>query len=147
MGIHPHNDADLAVANALAAVRAGATHVQGTINGYGERCGNLNLTSFLPTLVFKYGIPAISPEKLRELREVSHFVDERANLTPNRRAPYVGEAAFAHKAGVHVSAVLKNPAPTSTSPRSGWGTSGAFWSRTSRAAPTSSPSSRSSGWT
>lgn len=109
VGIHPHNDADLAVANALAAVRAGATHVQGTINGYGERCGNLNLTSFLPTLVFKYGIPAISPEKLRELREVSHFVDERANLTPNRRAPYVGEAAFAHKAGVHVSAVLKNP--------------------------------------
>jgi 2-isopropylmalate synthase len=97
------------VANALAAVRAGATHVQGTINGYGERCGNLNLTSFLPNLVFKYHIPAIPPEKLRGLKELSHFVDERANLTPNRRAPYVGESAFAHKAGVHVSAVLKNP--------------------------------------
>jgi len=109
VGIHPHNDADLAVANALAAVRAGATHVQGTINGYGERCGNLNLTSFLPNLVFKYHIPAIPPEKLRGLKELSHFVDERANLTPNRRAPYVGESAFAHKAGVHVSAVLKNP--------------------------------------
>ncbi len=109
VGIHPHNDAELAVANALAAVRAGASHVQGTINGYGERCGNLNLTSFLPTLVFKYAIPAIPPERLRGLKELAHFVDERANLTPNRRAPYVGEAAFAHKAGVHVSAVLKNP--------------------------------------
>lgn len=109
IGIHPHNDAELAVANALAAVRAGATHAQGTINGYGERCGNLNLTSFLPTLVFKYGIPAIPQERLKGLKELSHFVDERANQTPNRRAPYVGESAFAHKAGVHVSAVLKNP--------------------------------------
>ncbi len=109
IGIHPHDDAGLALANALAAVRAGATHVQGTVNGYGERCGNLNLTSFLPTLVFKYGIPALPPERLRELKALAHFVDERANQTPNRRAPYVGEAAFAHKAGVHVSAVLKNP--------------------------------------
>ncbi|MGQ9510458.1 MAG: citramalate synthase [Thermaceae bacterium] len=109
IGIHPHNDADLAVANALAAVRAGATHAQGTINGYGERCGNLNLVSFLPNLVFKLGLEAIPREKLRELKALSHFVDERANLTPNRRAPYVGEAAFAHKGGVHVSAVLKNP--------------------------------------
>lgn len=109
IGIHPHNDAELAVANALAAVRAGATHAQGTINGYGERCGNLNLTSFLPTLVFKYGIPAVPPERLKGLKELSHFVDERANQSPNRRAPYVGESAFAHKAGVHVSAVLKNP--------------------------------------
>ncbi|GEM86394.1 citramalate synthase [Meiothermus granaticius] len=111
IGIHPHNDGELAVANALAAIRAGATHVQGTINGYGERCGNLNLTSTIPNLILKYGLEleGISREKLTELREVSHFVDERANLTPNLRAPYVGDAAFAHKGGIHVSAVLKNP--------------------------------------
>jgi 2-isopropylmalate synthase len=111
IGIHPHNDAELAVANALAAIRAGATHVQGTINGYGERCGNLNLTSTIPNLILKYGLEleGISREKLAELREVSHYIDERANLTPNIRAPYVGDAAFAHKGGIHVSAVLKNP--------------------------------------
>ena len=110
IGIHPHNDAELGVANALAAVRAGATHVQGTINGYGERCGNLNLTSLIPNLILKYGleVQGISREKLAELREVSHYVDERANLNPNIRAPYVGDAAFAHKGGIHVSAVLKD---------------------------------------
>lgn len=110
LGIHPHNDSELAVANALAAVRAGATHIQGTTNGYGERCGNLNLTSLMPNLVFKYGLElqGIAREKLSELREVSHFVDERANLAPNIRAPYVGDAAFAHKGGIHVSAVLKD---------------------------------------
>ncbi|MER3553680.1 MAG: citramalate synthase [Meiothermus sp.] len=110
LGIHPHNDSDVAVANALAAIRAGATHVQGTTNGYGERCGNLNLTSLIPNLILKYGleVQGISKEKLTELREVSHFVDERANLIPNLRAPYVGDAAFAHKGGIHVSAVLKN---------------------------------------
>lgn len=111
IGIHPHNDGELAVANALAAVRAGATHVQGTINGYGERCGNLNLTSAIPNLMLKYGLELVglSPEKLAQLREVSHYVDERANLSPNIRAPYVGDAAFAHKGGIHVSAVLKDP--------------------------------------
>lgn len=111
IGIHPHNDGELAVANALAAVRAGATHVQGTVNGYGERCGNLNLTSLMPNLVLKYGLElgGIPREKLVELRALSHYVDERANLTPNLRAPYVGDAAFAHKGGIHVSAVLKNP--------------------------------------
>ncbi|WP_027882829.1 citramalate synthase [Meiothermus rufus] len=110
IGIHPHNDSELAVANALAAVRAGATHVQGTMNGYGERCGNLNLTSTIPNLMLKYGLKleGISPEKLTELRQVSLFVDERANLAPNIRAPYVGDAAFAHKGGIHVSAVLKD---------------------------------------
>ncbi len=110
IGIHPHNDGELAVANALAAVRAGATHVQGTINGYGERCGNLNLTSAIPNLMLKYGLEleGISREKLTELRQVSLFVDERANLAPNIRAPYVGDAAFAHKGGIHVSAVLKD---------------------------------------
>jgi len=111
IGIHPHNDAELAVANALAAVQAGATHVQGTINGYGERCGNLNLTSAIPNLILKYGLElrGISRQKLTELRELSHYVDERANLAPNLRAPYVGDAAFAHKGGIHVSAVLKDP--------------------------------------
>lgn len=111
IGIHPHNDSELAVANAMAAVRAGATHVQGTINGYGERCGNLNLTSLIPNLIFKYGLElqGIGAGRLTELREVSLLVDERANLAPNIRAPYVGDAAFAHKGGIHVSAVQKNP--------------------------------------
>lgn len=110
LGIHPHNDSELAVANALAAVRAGATHVQGTTNGYGERCGNLNLTSLIPNLILKYGLElqGIPREKLHELRNVSLFVDGRANLAPNIRAPYVGDAAFAHKGGIHVSAVLKD---------------------------------------
>lgn len=110
VGIHPHNDSELAVANALAAIRAGATHVQGTTNGYGERCGNLNLTSLLPNLLLKCGleVQGISLAQLGELREVSLFVDERANLAPNLRAPYVGDAAFAHKGGIHVSAVLKD---------------------------------------
>lgn len=111
IGLHPHNDGELAVANALAAVRAGAAHLQGTINGYGERCGNLNLTSAIPSLILKYSLAlqGLGPEKLTQLREVSLFVDERANLTPNLRAPYVGDAAFAHKGGIHVSAVLKDP--------------------------------------
>jgi 2-isopropylmalate synthase len=111
LGIHPHNDSDLAVANALAAVEAGVTHVQGTINGYGERCGNLNLTSLIPNLVFKLGreLIGIPPEHLKQLRALSRLVDERANLPPNLRAPFVGDAAFAHKGGIHVAAVLKDP--------------------------------------
>ncbi|AEB11704.1 citramalate synthase [Marinithermus hydrothermalis] len=109
IGIHAHNDAELAVANTLAAVRAGARHVQGTIGGYGERCGNANLVSLIPTLMLKYGYAVVPRPRLAELKVLARFVDERANLTPNRRAPYVGEAAFAHKGGVHVSAVLKNP--------------------------------------
>ncbi len=111
IGIHPHNDGGVAVANALAAVRAGATHVQGTTNGYGERCGNLNLTTIIPNLILKYrfDLGGITTEKLKDLREVSQFVDERGNLTPNIRSPYVGDAAFAHKGGIHVSAVQKDP--------------------------------------
>jgi len=109
VGIHTHNDADLAVANSLAALRAGARHLQGTMGGYGERAGNANLTSLIPTLVLKYGAELKAAANLEGLRELAHFVDERANQTPNRRAPYVGDAAFAHKGGVHVSAVLKNP--------------------------------------
>lgn len=109
VGVHAHNDAELAVANSLAALRAGARHLQGTFNGYGERVGNANLTSLIPTLVLKYGAELKAAENLESLRPLAHFVDERANQTPNRRAPYVGESAFAHKGGVHVSAMLKNP--------------------------------------
>ena len=107
IGIHTHNDGELAIANALAAVQAGCSHVQGTINGYGERCGNANLISLIANLVLKLGLP--QPQNLAELRSLSRFVDERANLTPFERAPYVGDAAFAHKGGVHVSAVNKHP--------------------------------------
>lgn len=107
VGIHAHNDAELAVANSLAAVAAGASHVQGTVNGYGERCGNANLISVIGNLALKYG--RRQPQPIDGLRDVSRFVDERANLVPNTRAPYVGDAAFAHKGGVHVAAVAKLP--------------------------------------
>ncbi len=107
LGIHAHNDAAVAVANALAAVAEGASHVQGTIGGYGERCGNLDLLSLLPTLVLKLG--ADQPQPLQEATALARFVDERANLAPNPRSPYVGEGAFAHKGGIHVSAVNRRP--------------------------------------
>ncbi|MEX2542635.1 MAG: citramalate synthase [Trueperaceae bacterium] len=107
IGIHAHNDSELAVANTLAAVDAGVGHVQGTVNGYGERCGNANLISVLPNLALKLNRP--QPQAMTALRELSRFVDERANLPPNVRAPFVGDAAFAHKGGVHVSAVNKRP--------------------------------------
>ncbi len=107
IGIHAHNDSELAVANSLAAVTAGARHVQGTINGYGERCGNANLVSVMPLLSVKLGRP--QPQKVQELRELSRTIDERANLQPNVRAPFVGDAAFAHKGGIHVSAVNRRP--------------------------------------
>jgi len=107
VGIHAHNDGELAVANTLAAVRAGASQVQGTVNGYGERCGNANLVSVLPNLALKLGLD--QPQDLRGLRDLARYVDERANLPPDVRAPFVGDAAFAHKGGVHVSAVNKNP--------------------------------------
>jgi 2-isopropylmalate synthase len=105
VGIHTHNDSGCGVANALAAVAAGAIQVQGTINGYGERVGNCNLTTIIPTLQLKFGIP-VAPD-LTRLRELSRFVDELANVTPDIRAPYVGEAAFTHKGGLHVHAVQK----------------------------------------
>ncbi|MEO5353222.1 MAG: citramalate synthase [Magnetococcus sp. XQGC-1] len=110
LGIHCHNDAGLAVANTLAAVEAGATHVQGTINGLGERCGNANLVSILPNLLLKMGrrFRALPPDRLQQLTGVSRFVDEIANRVPQKNQPFVGSSAFAHKGGVHVSAVLKN---------------------------------------
>jgi len=109
LGIHPHNDSGLAVANALAAVRAGCVHVQGTINGYGERCGNLDLIPLVATLQLKLGYDVLPPDQLRRLTEVAHFVASVANLNPDAHAPYVGASAFAHKGGIHVAAVAKLP--------------------------------------
>jgi 2-isopropylmalate synthase len=108
LGIHCHNDGELAVANTLAAVEMGAAQVQGTINGFGERCGNLNLCSLIPDLQLKMGKRCIEPAQLKKLREVSHFFYELANISPNKHQPYVGDSAFAHKGGLHVSGILKN---------------------------------------
>lgn len=108
IGIHAHNDSELAVANSLAAVQAGAVHVQGTINGYGERCGNANLCSVIPNLQLKLGYRCVTNEQLARLSTLSKFVSELGNLTPDNKQPYVGKSAFAHKGGVHVSAVIKN---------------------------------------
>jgi 2-isopropylmalate synthase len=107
VGIHAHNDAELAVANTLVAVSAGATQVQGTINGYGERCGNANLCSVIPNLKLKMGIDCIGDERVALLTEVSRYVSELANLVPDAHMPYVGASAFAHKAGLHVSGLMK----------------------------------------
>ncbi len=109
LGIHTHNDAELAVANTLEAVRLGAVQVQGTVNGYGERCGNANLCSIIPSLELKMGVSCIGKENLLKLTRVAHYVAETVNLRPFPHQPYVGGSAFAHKAGVHVSAVVKNP--------------------------------------
>jgi 2-isopropylmalate synthase len=114
LGIHTHNDAEQAVANTLAAVRAGVRQIQGTLNGIGERCGNANLTSIIPTLALKPPYAerfetGITPERLKTLTHASRLLDEVLNRAPNRAAPYVGESAFAHKGGIHVSAVQKDP--------------------------------------
>ncbi len=109
LGIHVHNDCGLAVANSVAAVTAGVRQVQGTINGYGERCGNADLTSIIPILMLKKDIPCLPPAKLKELTEVSHYVAEISNMVQRPSQPFVGATAFAHKGGVHVNAVKKNP--------------------------------------
>ncbi|MCK8816158.1 citramalate synthase [Natroniella sulfidigena] len=109
LGIHAHNDAEVAVANSLAAYEIGVEHIQGTINGFGERCGNANLSSLLPNLKLKYGVDFITDEQLRKLTETSRYINEVANLTPSSHKPYVGTSAFAHKGGIHVSAILKEP--------------------------------------
>jgi len=109
LGIHVHNDAECAVANSLAAVAEGVEQVQGTMNGFGERCGNANLVSVIPSLVLKMHVDCIPENNLRELRDVSRFVSELANRKPWDAQPYVGDSAFAHKGGMHVSAVLKHP--------------------------------------
>jgi 2-isopropylmalate synthase len=111
LGIHCHNDTENAVANSLAAVRAGVRQIQGTLNGLGERCGNANLVSLLPTLVLKLGFKTgVDKAGLAHLTQISHMVDERLNRAPNRHAAYVGESAFAHKGGLHVAAIEKDPA-------------------------------------
>ena len=107
LGIHSHNDADMAVANALAAVEAGCTQVQGTINGWGERCGNANLISIIPALQLKMDRRCVPEESLARLTELSRTVSEIANIRPRAHAPYVGASAFAHKGGAHVAAVEK----------------------------------------
>ena len=109
LGIHCHNDADLAVANSIAAVEAGADMVQGTINGYGERCGNADLIPIIANLKLKLGIDCIGDDKLKELTKVSHFVSEISNMVQRNDQPYTGASAFAHKGGVHINAVMKNP--------------------------------------
>ncbi len=108
VGIHAHDDTGCGVANSVAAVRAGATQVQGTINGIGERCGNANLSVIIPNLELKLGLKALPEGRLREVSEVSRFVAEVANLTPNEHMAYVGRTAFAHKGGVHVAAMRRN---------------------------------------
>jgi 2-isopropylmalate synthase len=107
LGIHTHNDGGLALANAVAAVRAGCIHVQGTINGYGERCGNLDLIPLIATLQLKLGYEVLPPERLRQLTDVAHVVATIANMNPDPYQPYVGRSAFAHKGGIHVAAVAK----------------------------------------
>lgn len=107
LGIHAHNDSETGVANTLAAVRQGCNHVQGTINGYGERCGNANLVSIIPDLQLKMGHELVSPEKLGQLTDISRYVSELANLSPDSHQPFVGSSAFAHKGGTHVNAVVK----------------------------------------
>ena len=108
LGIHAHNDSELGVANSLAAIEAGAVHVQGTINGVGERCGNANLCSIIPNLILKLKKETKQNINLEHLTSISHFVYELMNLAPNSRAAFVGNSAFAHKGGIHVSAVLKD---------------------------------------
>ncbi|HYK92021.1 MAG TPA: citramalate synthase [Acidobacteriota bacterium] len=110
LGIHTHNDSELAVANSLAAVSCGVVQVQGTINGYGERCGNANLCSIIPNLELKMGYETIGRERLPRLAAVSKFVSQMANLPHRKELPYVGGSAFAHKGGIHVSAVIKDAA-------------------------------------
>ncbi|MFB3786751.1 MAG: citramalate synthase [bacterium] len=108
VGIHTHNDSGCAVANALAAVRAGATHVQGTFNGFGERCGNSDLSAIIPNLMLKMGCAAVPPEKLKDIASLSLYISELANVPPRHNQPFVGMSAFAHKGGIHVSAVHRD---------------------------------------
>jgi 2-isopropylmalate synthase len=108
LGVHTHNDGECAVANALMGVKAGAIQVQGTINGYGERCGNANLCSLIPDLELKLGLKVLPNGQLNKLKDISHFVAEVANLAPDEHLPYVGKSAFAHKGGIHVAAMRRS---------------------------------------
>jgi len=108
VGIHAHNDSGFGVANSVAAVAAGASQVHGTINGYGERCGNANLCTLIPVLELKMGLQCLPEGRLAHLTNLSRYVDEIANVAPDERQPYVGKSAFAHKGGIHVDAILKH---------------------------------------
>ncbi len=108
IGIHTHNDSGLGVANALASIAAGAVQVQGTMNGYGERTGNCNMTTVIPNLVLKMNLPVVTKDKLKSLRDLSLYIDEVANVRHDIRAPFIGQTAFAHKGGTHVNAVQKS---------------------------------------
>ena len=110
IGIHCHNDGGMAVANSIVAVEQGAVQVQGTFNGYGERCGNANLCTIIPNLQLKRNFYCVPPQSIAGLVSVSRYISELANMAPNERDPYVGNCAFAHKGGMHVDAILKNPA-------------------------------------
>jgi 2-isopropylmalate synthase len=110
LGIHTHNDSGMAVANTIIGVKAGAAMVQGTVNGYGERCGNADLTAVIPILRLKMGCSCVSTENLLRLKNLSRFVSETANIVPRNDRPFVGKSAFAHKGGVHVNAIMKTPA-------------------------------------
>jgi len=109
LGIHAHNDGDMAVANSVAAIQAGCIQIQGTVNGYGERCGNANLISIIANLKLKLGLECVSDIQLKELTETARFVAEVCNMRLDDNHPFVGNSAFAHKAGVHINAILKNP--------------------------------------
>ncbi len=109
LGIHTHNDTSMAVANSIAAVEAGCEHIQGTINGYGERCGNADLCSTIATLKLKLNVDSIPGKKLKDLTKTSRFISEISNMRQQNNQPYVGAGAFAHKGGVHINAVMKNP--------------------------------------
>ena len=109
LGIHAHNDCGLAVANSISAIRKGAVMVHGTVNGYGERCGNADLTSIIPILCTKMGIPCMTEDQLAQVKRISRYVSETANLVPLNNRPFVGKSAFAHKGGIHVSAIMKTP--------------------------------------
>ena len=150
LGIHTHNDTENAVANTLAAVRAGARQIQGALNGLGERCGNANLASIIPTLLLKSEFAerfetSVTPERLRKLTHASRLLDEILNRAPNRQAPYVGEAAFATKAGIHASRHPQGAGrPTSTCRPRASATGAACWCRTRPASRTCCTSW--SGW-
>ena len=146
VGIHAHNDTEQAVANSLAAVRAGARQIQGTLNGLGERCGNANLCSLIPTLRLKREFAdafeiGVSPQQLATLMKVSRTLDDMLNRAPNRHAPYVGESAFVTKTGIHASAVLKDPHTYDMSCPHRSATIARCWSPIRPAVPTSSPNS------
>ena len=110
IGIHCHNDTGMAVANSIMAVRAGANQVQGTMNGFGERCGNANLSTIIPNLQVKLGYSCVPKESIKDIYSMARYISEIANVVHNERAPYVGSASFAHKGGMHIDAVNKNPA-------------------------------------